>query len=561
MKQYNDNEIGKLIKNDSIEIFDAIRFTSQDNYQQMIEKFCIKDKIDYFDLACQALNHDANSWNLGNILVDFIPYSKINIDNIFKLYELLYTKENATSVHYKITESLIKNNHILAKKLLEHLIGTNENFAIPHISAILVELHNTSEEHQYDTVVSFLKTNNLFKLKCVIGYIHLFDFSDEELENIFKMFQDKVTLSNEEIDRELLYNSYDLIEKGHEYFSEILLLYIDYNDINIKFHFSQVLHFSRKHHLHKEWFKKSFLSIIDIDIEQQNIIHNIEFILEEYLKNDEYSYMKKFLFKWAEKGNLSSISSKNTLSIFSREFNEHQLFNRFVTESLIYESNKLHEVLPNLVEKDIQLDVDTMKSFSFEDYLYVCRKILGYFHEFSIMNTMLFSILSVNNLSKEVKQLVLDILIHYIGKDYSSDTLEYLKSLDEAQLNKNEREVKNQVVKVLEKRNEQIQALPILKELTPPSQQNRLIARTNSIAMSEAMKESEKNSVFSSFFPTTPIRYGKGVFMFQEFNGGFSDVMYLQSHRHSITIPVSTRTHPINYELERYNFRRVKKGQ
>lgn len=438
---------------------------------------------------------------------------------------------------------------------------SNETFAIPHISAILVELHNTSEENQYDTVVSFFKTNNLFKLKCVIGYIHLFDFSDEELENIFKMFQDKVTLSNEEIDRELLYNSYDLIEKGHEYFSEILLLYIDYNDINIKFHFSQVLNFSRKHHLHKEWFKKSFLSIIDVDIEHQNIIHNIEFILEEYLKNDEYSYMKKFLFKWAEKGNLSLISSKNTLSIFSREFNEHQLFNRFVTESLIYESNKLHEVLPNLVEKDIQLDVDTMKSFSFEDYLYVCRKILGYFHEFKTMNSMIFSILLVDNLSNNVKELVNSILVNYIGKNYLHDTLEYFKGLEESLLNKNEREVRNQVIVTLEKQNEQIKALPRLKELTPSSKQNRLISRTNSIVMNDAMKKSRQEDSFSSLFfgNEIMIRYGRGCFY--EIDGKLSDVMYLQSHRHSITIPVSTRTHPINYELERYNFRRVKKGQ
>jgi len=100
MKNYNEDDIEKLIKNNSVELFNAIRFTDKDSYQEMIKKLCHKNEIDYFDLDCQALNKDANGWILGNILVDFIPYSKINIDSVFKLYELLYSKENGTSIHF-----------------------------------------------------------------------------------------------------------------------------------------------------------------------------------------------------------------------------------------------------------------------------------------------------------------------------------------------------------------------------------------------------------------------------------------------------------------------------
>ena len=61
MKNYNEDDIEKLIKNSSVELFDAIRYTNKDSYQKMIEELCAKDKIDYFDLACQALNKDVNS--------------------------------------------------------------------------------------------------------------------------------------------------------------------------------------------------------------------------------------------------------------------------------------------------------------------------------------------------------------------------------------------------------------------------------------------------------------------------------------------------------------------
>jgi len=165
VKNYNEDDIEKLIKNSSVELFDAIRYTNKDSYQKMIEELCAKDKIDYFDLACQALNKDANSWNLGNILVDFIPYSKINMDSIFVLYEKLYSKDDGTSIHFNITKTLVNNNHDLAKKLLERLLKNFELFIVPHVSAILIELHNSHNDNQYDTVISFLKKDTILELK------------------------------------------------------------------------------------------------------------------------------------------------------------------------------------------------------------------------------------------------------------------------------------------------------------------------------------------------------------------------------------------------------------
>lgn len=560
MKQYAEKDIEEILQNNSIELFEALKYNDKDMYIPIIERVCKKEQCDYFYLAHKALSNNADNWSLGNILIDLIPYTIIDIDNILKFYKLFHTKGDRTSQHFNITKSLVFNNHTLAKELLKELVTIDDTFVIPHISSILIELHNSSNEPQYKTIIDYLKSNNIIQQQIAISYIHLFDFSNDELKEIFELFKEKIKLSNEKLDRELLYSSYDLVEKGYEYFSEILLLYLDNDDFEIKSNLSQILMYACKNHINKGWFKKLFNSIINIDINNQNIFFNIESVLNNFLKLNDYDFIKEFLYKWIEKGNLSSISSKNILSSFRREFNEHKLFSKFVTESLVYENNKLHKVLADLIASDVSLDVSVLKSFNFQDYLYVCRKILGYFYKFNTMNTMIFSILSVDNLSIETKQLVTDILLNYLGKNYSYDTLEYYKQLDDIKLNNNEKEVKDKVVNVLEKRNQQIKELPILKELTPSSQQDRIISRTQSIAMNKAMKEGEKDSFLSAFFGNKIIiRYGKGSFY--EINGNFSNVMYLQSYSHSITMPNATRTHPVDHELERYNFRTAKKGQ
>jgi len=556
MKQYDEKDIEEILQNHSPELFKALQYN--DKYIPIIEKVCSKNKYDYFDLAHQALESNVNSLSLGNILINFIPYSKVDIDNILKFYKKLHSKENGTATHFQITKTLVLNNHKLAKELLEKLVIIDDAFIIPHVSAILVELHNSNHESQHNTIVNYLENNNILQLQCAIFYIYLFNFSADQLKEIFELFKEKAKLSNGEIDRALLYSSYELIKKGYEYFSEIVLLYLESDDIEIKSNLSQILMYARKKHINKEWFRKLFNSIIDVDIDKKHIIHNIEFVLEEFLKFDDYNFIKEFLYKWIEKGNLSSISSKNTLSTFSHKFNQHKLFNKFVTESLVYENSKLHKILTDLIKKDIELDTDIMQSWAIDDYLYVCRKILGYFYEFKTINTLIFSMLSVENLSGEIKNIIFEVLVNHIGKDYSYDTLEYYKKLEDSELNENEKQAKDIVIEELEKRNQQIRELPILKELTPPSQQNRIISRTQRVAINKAMKESEKDSL-SSLFHKIIIKYGKGSFSKRD--GSFSDVMYLQSFNHSITMPNATRTHPVDHELERFSFRMVKKGQ
>jgi hypothetical protein len=170
---------------------------------------------------------------------------------------------------------------------------------------------------------------------------------------------------------------------------------------------------------------------------------------------------------------------------------------------------------------------------------------------------MLISILSIKNLSNEVKALVVAILINYIGKNYSYDTLKYYKEVDNKTLNSNEIEVKDCIIKELEARNKQLKLLPILKELTPPSQQNRIISRTQSITMSKAMKKSEEDSFWSQIATKISICYGNGTF--SELDGKFTDVTYMQSYSSLITMPSATRTHPISYALEKYKFKQFKK--
>ena len=172
MERYAEKDIVKILQNNSVELFDALKYNDKNMYIPFIEKVCRKEQCDYFDLAYHALNNNADNWSLGNILIDLIPYTIIDINNILKFYKLFHIKRDGTSQHFNITKSLVLNNHTLAKKLLERLVTIDDAFVIPHISAILIELHNSSNESQYKTITDYLKSSDIIILECL--YWHIF---------------------------------------------------------------------------------------------------------------------------------------------------------------------------------------------------------------------------------------------------------------------------------------------------------------------------------------------------------------------------------------------------
>ncbi len=558
IKIENEADLIDILESKPSSIFE-MRLYSNDNIFLEHQEVILKYNLDFFKLAMLSLE-DINHYQITSTLIKLIPYSELNIQNIIGLCRALSLAENGTANYFSITKKIAEINYDVSKQLLEALLDINEEYTIPHTSAILSILHNKHQEEQYSTIIDFLNSTDDIKMKLAISHIEQFNFSEKEFKNIFELFKNKVKLSNIEIDKVLLYSSFYLIEKGYEYFSEIILLYIDNQNIENKQHLAQILMFIGKSHSHTEWFKLSFLSLSDVNVEYQSITYNIQCILNELLEKSDIDLIQKFLYIWIEKSNIASEISRNSLDFFIPEFNKSMYFSRFITKSLSMENNKLHTFLSSVIMEQTKLDTAVMEDYTIEDYLFICRKILGYFYQFEIMNLMLFSILSVKDISNEIKNIVIDILANHIGKNYPHDTLKYYKELDRPSLNDNEIEAIDKIIIVLEKKNEQIQKLPLLKELLSPSSQNRLISRTQSITMSKTMKEAKKSSLLAALGSNEVIiSHGRGWFS-EDYNGNISEVSNLHSFSHSVTMPNASRSHPVHFEYERFQFRIAKKG-
>ena len=212
----NENDLINILNNEEIDIF-KVKYSNKENpfrdYENLIKSY----KIDFFKLAIEALSSNQYYYQVADILVYLIPYSELNVESIIEFFKELYRHEEGAYYHYKISNKLSQINLEIAKNLLKLLLKENELYTLPHISAIQVTLHNKYKIPQFDTVIGYLKSKDIIKLKSAIGYLHHYDFLESEYRLIFEQLKKIPKLQNKELDKMLIYESSDMLNKGCEY--------------------------------------------------------------------------------------------------------------------------------------------------------------------------------------------------------------------------------------------------------------------------------------------------------------------------------------------------------
>jgi hypothetical protein len=467
----------------------------------------------------------------------------------------------AGGTQYNITKTLATNDINFAKEFLEELLLIDESYATFHISTILTILHNHHNENQFRRILEMMNSTDTNIIKSSLDTIGRIDITQNNIDEVFKAVKFLQEQNNEKIDGNVI-SCCNSIMKEYSMFKDILSEYSNTVHSETKYQLSHILMLNDKECINEDWYQKCLFSLVDTPFEHQGIITNINFILDELIKNiDNYEMIKEFLIQWSNSSNIYNNMTNNTLQIFISNFQSEQpeLLNKFITECLNTENYRIHLMLPYFISSETILDKNILQLFSDNEMLFVCRKILGYFYKFEEIINLIFSILTVNELSENTHSILKEVVVNFIGKNYPYNTLEYFKDLDIKDLNTKELEFSSYVIEVLENRNKLYKELPRLNELKSSSKQDRIINRANNLSMNKLMEEKSADSLFSIIASNKIlIKYGKGSIHCQ--NGSYGKPMFLQTISSSVTMPISSRSHPIYAESERYGFKLAKKG-
>lgn len=193
------------------------------------------------------------------------------------------------------------------------------------------------------------------------------------------------------------------------------------------------------------------------------------------------------------------------------------------------------------------------------ELVFLTRRLLGYVHDADQLLSLALSLLWVNDSENRVWPFMRSLLVDEIGYDYPTSTIDAVKKVAKQTTSGRDQQLLNSICLEIEKQMEELEKLPRLNELKPPSTLQRQFNLARRRQMSEAAKEAEKGSIIQHL--ATKIYIKAGHTSFQYLRDAYTEPMQMKSFSHTIQLPRRENLDPVGNAIRGYMFRNAKRDQ
>jgi len=574
------NSFEKFI-NDPKMLFEKLNeLRVSENNQEILKQLIINlnknHSVDICEIAIVAINEKESVFDIIEILKDAFPYLNYNISSIIQFLRSCFNaigNDICSDDQYTLIKELAKEQPELADEIGTALLKIDEPFIINYISTIYEYFSISEIEKVHKFLIIKTASKEEFIIQAVIFSLSKLEYWDNKkeilAEETLNVYEKLLTENSTSINSSIAWGLNQFICKTDRA-KDILLVLIQENNDTVSFQIARLLSINFNILISKEWFDNVLLQFTKTKSEQTETIRHIDILLSQYSKRDQNTiFAEKFIQEWIVNSNyiskpieLGAIWSTTLRNIYKNEIS----LSRFTTNLFNSDDIQCHVAISKTIEhaksyykRDLKLDRDLLNKLNFESILFICRKIIGYIISSDIIYSLLDSIVQNFEENHEIIDLICEVYVEYLSKDYSNTTANYIeKTLTEIEpgLLKTKLEI---AYKTIKERHEQLATLPRLKELATSRRNLYQISLEESKKHSKLFNKAEEKSFMSLFTKNTPLKYGNGWFHY--YNGEYSDISKLAKFSSSVEIPKRQITQPISYSLERINFRLAKRTE
>lgn len=534
-----------------------------------------QNNIDFCQLAVEAMNDNFRCFDVAPVLEEALSDMNLNVDSVLRLAESLFTGmqgDRAAYIQFKPFEDLIAKQPEFARDLLVELIKQDKPYIVGYISR-LYQGFSKGNELQIHAELCDLKNHEskyvLMAVADVLGQLNYENSKNKKLiKQTFSVFDELENTNIDEVNRMLVF-AYANLLKYTSKANDKIINFSKSDKLLLQGAVSNILFRSQEESGNDEWFSEAFLNLCNVSCQYKGIIDDIDFILAGLIeRNDNWDLAERFFIEWLLKSDYHS-NNQRLSEIFGSTLvafvNRKKPFSELLTKFFNHDNFKIHNAAAEITSycqlhkvKGLKLDKEILKKLSYDDCLFICRKILGYVLASEYLCSLCFSILDAFPRNKDIKRLIYSIFSSHIGQNHPGRTVDFLKAASTKTKSKYKKLIIDQVIEDIEGHHAQRDALSKLIELIPSRQKTTRILRESNKKVSAAMEEAQKDS-FVSMFPRTPLKQGTGWFHFM--NGQYSEISKLRSYSAKADIPHSEVTHPVDAALERIGFRMAIRGE
>jgi len=300
-------------------------------------------------------------------------------------------------------------------------------------------------------------------------------------------------------------------------------------------------------------------------------VDNFDFILDHLLADKmQQQFVILCLSEWVARNGHEIPRDTSFPELFDSTVFElvkrPELLSQLITEWLSSDDRKHASAVAGLLSKlwvhgykNPEFDATLLSTFSNSDFLFLVRRLLGFVSSEDHLLSLTISLLKSTNLQDWMLGFVHTVLAEEVGMDYPDSTMKRLEQEKSQAFDPRIVELCSRVIQQIASHMEAIEALPIIEELKPPPDVQRLFASVHAKQMNIVTKEARKKSIFSQICTEIPMKGGNGWFSFRE--GGYTEASNLIPHSHSIALPRRHVLDAVGYEIRHMGFRLARREE
>jgi hypothetical protein len=570
-------------KNNPKEFFSELHRIRRDEYQQkekvlseLIIKINKEDGVDFCQIAVDAINDGFRCFDVTPVLEESLADMNLNISSVLMLAESLFEGmqgDMAAFRQFKSFEDLVVKQPEFTRNLLEELLKQDKPYVVGYVSTLYQSLSKNNEREIHKELCTLKTHKSKYVLMAVADALGALNYKPSKNQSLvkktFNVLEELEAKNLDEVKRIAVFAYMKLFDYSEQSKNKLIKL-SESNQPLILGALSHVLLCTQEKSGNEQWFSDVLLNLTNTSCDDKGIIENIDFVLAGLIeKNDNWDLAEGFFISWLQNSNYNSKNDKLSdlfNSTIAAIVNRREKFEILLTKFFNHDSFKIHGAASELISycqlhkvSQLNLDKKLLKSMSYEDCLYICRKVLGYVISSEYLCSLCFSILDKSPRNKKLKGLIYSVFRSHIGENYPGRTIEFLKKVSSQTKSINKKQVADQVVEDIENYFSERESLPKLNELIAPKQRSQKIFIESNKKMKAAMEEAQQNSIVSMIASRIVLKHGKGSFHFMD--GKYSNISKLGLYSKNMEMPHAEITHPVDAALERMNFRLVERGQ
>lgn len=320
----------------------------------------------------------------------------------------------------------------------------------------------------------------------------------------------------------------------------------------------------------KPWFRLLLMHLTASRPEHGGILRNIDFVLMGWVRDPaRLPQALEFINAWIAAQPAEVVKELNVADAFQSTIHRiaeiPSTLNELLTAWLIDDDRRYPRIASKLISRlrteglrTLSLDRGILDALDGPGFRFLVRRMLGYLSGDEVLIQLVFSLARTRDAEGRTFGLIRSVYHQHVGHDYPHQTIEYLKArAADGTEDSQTRKLADEVARTLQNEIDALDALPVLKELMPPSEKTRRFAKERHRQVNEAMEEASKDSIWRKLTTNIPLKAGRRTF--QRIEGRYTDVMELKSMSHSVALPRSEIFDPAGSARERFLMRRARR--